>query len=64
MTGRVELDRVESEMLFKFSPDPSPRYITGLIDPNLIFDQINDGKPINQELIDQEKSIISSRGRK
>ena len=65
VTGRIELDRVESEMLFKFSSDPEPRYIKGLIDPNLIFDQIySDEELKNQELNDQERSIISTRGRK
>lgn len=65
VTGRIELDRVESEMLFKFSSDPGPRYIKGLIDPNLIFDQIySDEELKNQELNDQERSIISTRGRK
>lgn len=37
VTGRIELDRVETEMLFKFSGNQIPNYERGLVDPQHIF---------------------------
>jgi pilus assembly protein CpaF len=37
VTGRIESDRVETEMLFKYSGIGEVHYEKGLINPNLIF---------------------------
>ncbi len=37
VTGRIEVDRVEVEMLYKFKPLPKPGYERGLQDPMHIF---------------------------
>lgn len=37
VTGRIELDRVETEMLYKFSGNPTPNYVKSLTNPNHIF---------------------------
>ena len=50
VTGRIELDRVESEMLYKFSPDSTPNYLKSLVDPNHIFKVKNHSNEINADL--------------
>jgi pilus assembly protein CpaF len=37
VTGRIEIDRVETEMLFKYSGNQIPNYERGLVDPQHIF---------------------------
>jgi hypothetical protein len=37
VTGRLESDRVETEMLFKYSGDGKLAYEKGLTNPNHIF---------------------------
>lgn len=37
VTGRIELDRVETQILYKYSAHPSPNYEKGLVDPLYIF---------------------------
>jgi pilus assembly protein CpaF len=39
VTGRIELDRVEIEMLYKYSDGTIQKYERGLVDPQLIFGQ-------------------------
>lgn len=46
VTGRIELDRVEIEMLYKFNELPKPHYEKGLINPELILHKKNFAKPI------------------
>lgn len=45
VTGRIELDRVEIEMLYKFNELPKPHYEKGLINPELILQKKNFAKP-------------------
>ena len=50
VTGRIELDRVESEMLYQFSNTPKPYYKTGLSNPDHIFKKqmVKDSSTANQ----------------
>jgi pilus assembly protein CpaF len=50
VTGRIELDRVESEMLYKFSLNPTPKYVKSLVDPNYIFTVKNNLDEITTDL--------------
>jgi pilus assembly protein CpaF len=47
VTGRIELDRVEVEMLYQFKALPKPGYERGLQDPMLIFSVPREG--VNKE---------------
>jgi hypothetical protein len=44
------LDRVESEMLYKFSLNPTPKYVKSLVDPNYIFTVKNNLDEITTDL--------------
>jgi len=50
VTGRIELDRVETEMLYKFSGNPTPKYLKSLVDPNYIFVDKNNLEQIATDL--------------
>jgi len=58
VTGRLELDRVETEMLYKFSAHPKPNYERGLTDPAHIFLEQSDLHGSNSQ------SLIEAKVRK